>query len=501
MPLVERVAAFIERHEMFRTGARVGAAVSGGADSVFLFYALRELAPLWNLQLSVVHIEHGIRGEASRADAEFVRSLATEFGLPFHFHRADVPAIHDNLEQAARGLRTAFYRELLKSGCLDHIATGHTRSDQAETVLYRVLRGSGLAGLAGILPVTGPGVVRPLLALTRNEIQDWLRERSIPWHEDETNQDRSYARNRLRHDILPLLAESFNPRLEEALATLATLAQDEESFWNSYLSKVDGLPDAALREVRAGTRGARTRACRVPTPGDANLSTNHPLIIPTTTLTTLHTALARRKLRRLIQTVKGDLRQIEFAHIERILEMARSSEGHDRTQIPGLDILRSFEWLRFAKLTSHPVPRDYSLPLPAPGSVELPGSSIRILLQVQEKQTFEPRVTVVNELDLERLRLLGGAVPTLELRNWRPGDKYRPTGRLQEEKIKLLFQEGRVPLWERRLWPIISYNGIILWTRRFGVAADFAAGHETRVVLKVDESGPGMSHRPGGGHV
>jgi len=296
------------------------------------------------------------------------------------------------------------------------------------------------------------------LDLSRFEIRDWLCEHAIAWREDETNQDRSFVRNRLRHDVLPMLAESFNPRLEEALANLATLAGDEEAFWDSFLA-------------------------------DPIASTNQPLVIPTSTLTKVPTAVARRKIRQLIQAVKGDLHQIEFAHVERILGMCGSAEGHDRVQIPGLDIFRSFEWLRFAKLAPNRTERDFSLPLPAPGFAELPGTVIRITLRVLDKpEAADPRATVVNELDLERLRLPNGAVPSLELRNWRPGDKYRPEGRCQEEKIKLLFQEGRVPLWERRDWPIIAYNGVILWTRRFGVAADFAASPGARRVLRIDES-------------
>ncbi len=229
--MLERVAEFITRHRMFEHGQRAGVAVSGGADSVFLLHALHELAPRWNLKLSVIHIEHGIRGADSLADADFVRALAAGFGLPFHLHEANIPAIDGNLEQAAREVRQSFYLELIRSGTLDCVATGHTRSDQAETVLYRLLRGSGLAGLSGILPMTGEGIVRPLLEIRRGEIEAWLREHEIHWREDATNQDRAYARNRLRHEILPLLRESFNPQLDEALANLATLAQDEEAYW------------------------------------------------------------------------------------------------------------------------------------------------------------------------------------------------------------------------------------------------------------------------------
>jgi tRNA(Ile)-lysidine synthase len=482
---VDQVAAFSARHHMFRPGDRTGVAVSGGADSVFLLHALRELGPRWNLALSVVHIDHGIRGAASLADAGFVRNLAESFGLPFHLHRADVPAVNDNLEQAARRVRTEFYRHLIESGRVDRVATGHTRSDQAETVLYRLLRGSGLAGLSGIWPTSDPGVVRPLLELTRTDIRDWLSDRSIAWREDETNQDTTYARNRLRHEILPLLAENFNPRVEEALSNLATLSQDEELYWEHQTTTLLG------DTLGGGYRGARTPACRVPTHGDASKA----LTIPISSLTALPLAVSRRLIRRLIQSIRGDLRQIDFGHVERILQMAHSAEGHDRVQLPGVDIFRSFEWLRFSKIVPHPIGDrgDYSLPLPAPGFVELPGGAARITLQVLEKsEPSEPTegcVTVGNELDWQRLHSLGEAVPMLELRNWRPGDKYRSVGRSQEDKIKLMFQEGRVPLWERRHWPIITYNGVILWTRRFGAAADFAAGPGARVVLRIDESG------------
>jgi len=466
--VVERVAAFAARHQMFARSDRVGVAVSGGADSIFLLHVLRELAPRLDLRPSVVHIEHGIRGDASLADAEFVESLAARFELPIHLHRANVPALGDNLEQAARRVRTAFYQHLVESGCVDRIATGHTRSDQAETVLYRLFRGAGLAGLSGILPVASPGIVRPLLDVTRAEIETWLRARSITWREDETNRDCSYARNRLRHEVLPLLAESFNPRIEEALVNLATLARDEEAFWASEL-------EAQLPPL------------------------DEPIVVPVTLLTG-QPAVARRLARRLVQMTKGDLRQIEFAHIERILKMANSSNGHERVLVPGVDVFRSFQWVRFSKIVDRiATPRDYAFPFQVPGAVELPGGFSRITLQMLEKTREDSRVMAGNELDFGRLPAASGTVATFELRNWRPGDKYRPVGRRQEEKIKLMFQEGRVPLWERRAWPIITYNGVILWTRQFGAAADFAPGPEARVVLRIDESGSeARIHRPAG---
>jgi len=440
---------------MFDNGARVGVAVSGGADSVFLLHVLRELQSRWSLHLSLVHVEHGIRGAASLEDAEFVRQLASSFGLPFHVHAENVLTIEGNLEQAARRVRQGFFAELLSADQVDRIATGHTRNDQAETVLYRIVRGSGLAGLAGILPVTAEGIVRPLLEIERCEIEGWLRERGIPWREDLTNQDRSYARNRLRHEILPLL-RTMNPQLDEALANLATLAADEESYWARELAGTPAGP-----------------------------------ILSATELASVSPAVARRRLRKTIERAKGDLRQIDFAHVERILEMVRSQEGHDRLQIPGLDVFRSFDRIRIASVPSRPaLERDFSFPIAVPGSVELPRSSGRITLQVQEKAAqTEPHGTVVDELDWQRLAIGVDALPGLELRNWRPGDRYRRVGQSKQEKIKILFQEARIPLWERRDWPIITYNGTIVWVRRFGAAAEYAASPEARVVLRIAESG------------
>jgi tRNA(Ile)-lysidine synthase len=464
--MLDRIAEFIARHRMFEPGHRIGVAVSGGADSVFLLHALRELAPRWNLELTIVHIEHGIRGAASIADAEFVAHLAATFGLPFHLHRADVRAMEGNLEETARKVRQAFYAELIATGAVDRVATGHTRSDQAETVLYRILRGSGLTGLSGILPVRSEGLVRPLLEIDRIEIEAWLRRHDMAWRNDETNQDRTYARNRLRHDILPLLRESFNPQLDAALSNLATVARDEEAYWRSELTlRQSPIPNA------------------------------QPLILPVSELAGAAPALARRTIRRAIELVKGDLRGIDFAHIERVLEMAQSPGGHDRFQAPGLDICRSFDLIRLAPAVKPDKPSGFSIPVQVPGSAELPGSRSRITLQVLEKEAApRPYATVVDELDWQRFRGGRGA-PSLELRNWRPGDQYRRVGQSKPEKIKFFFQEARIPLWERGNWPIITYNETIVWARRFGAAAEFATGPETSSVLQVKETGYELSNQ------
>ncbi|MGA2130863.1 MAG: tRNA lysidine(34) synthetase TilS [Bryobacteraceae bacterium] len=460
--MIERVAKTITRYSMFQPGHRVGVAVSGGADSVCLLHLLRELAPRWNLHLTVVHLDHQLRGEESRADAEFVCTLADSLGLPCASRSADVAALcretGENLEQAARDARLDFFRSLVRDGTVDRVATGHTRSDQAETVLFRFLRGAGTAGLAGIRPVTTEGIVRPLLDVDRAEVEQFLRDRGFSWREDSTNSNPDFARNRIRHALLPQLTGEWNPALAETLAHMAGWAQAEEAFWGAEIARL--APGHLKRRPPA-------------------------LLVRTDTLGGLPLAVARRLLRYAVEVAKGDLRGIGFEHLEQVLELAASREGHGRLQIPGLDIFRSFDWLRIAPPAADNLEnRNYRLPLPVPGSVRIPGEDLVVQTELSENTNVTQTSGgvyngCVGYLDWKRIS------GSLEVRNWRPGDQYQPVGRGGPEKIKLMFQEARIPLWERRHWPVVTVGDQILWANRFGPAAQFAAGDAPGLVLGI----------------
>nr|Q01QT2.1 RecName: Full=tRNA(Ile)-lysidine synthase; AltName: Full=tRNA(Ile)-2-lysyl-cytidine synthase; AltName: Full=tRNA(Ile)-lysidine synthetase [Candidatus Solibacter usitatus Ellin6076] len=436
---------------MFASGARVAVGVSGGADSVCLLHALVELG---GLKLSVLHVDHGLRGAESRADAEFVGELAARMGLPFCLR--EVTLGPGNVEQEGRRARLRFFHEQLAAGNCDRVALGHTRSDQAETVLFRFLRGSGTAGLAGIRPVTAEGIVRPLIELERAEIEEYLRERQIPWREDATNAGEEFARNRIRHGLLPQLAAEWNPALVETLAHTAEFARAEEAYW---AGEIDRLSAESL------------------TAGDGCV------LIRTESLKALSLAVARRLVRRAIQMAKGDLRGVDFGHVERVVELASAPTGRGRTQVPGLDVRRSFEWLRLGvPFTRKP----YSLKPLVPGTTQIPGTRNGISLELIEKSEtsvlpWNVYNTEMGCLDWKRL------AGSLELRNWRFGDQYQPMGLTGSEKIKTLFQLQRIPVWERAQWPVLTDGESIVWTRRFGPAAGFAAGPESGVVLKLGE--------------
>ena len=308
---------------LLRAGMRVAVAVSGGADSVGLLRTLAEAAPEMGLVLSVAHLHHGIRGAEANEDERFVAELAERLGLALHRQSVDVPgaarAEKKTLEEAARHLRYAWFRELLAQGRADAVATAHTLDDQAETVLHRLLRGAWTEGLGGIHPVVacpGGAILRPFLKTRREEIVAWLRALGQAWREDASNRDPAFTRSRIRHELLPQLA-GFNPRIAEQLARMAAIARDEESWWETELARL--LPQLALpgRPVRGGGRAVPTQ------PGEGSVG------MELARLRELAPALRRRVLR----AAAGQLGcALNFEQTERLMAMC-APEGARRQQL------------------------------------------------------------------------------------------------------------------------------------------------------------------------
>jgi len=463
--LLHRVARTAGRYAMFSPGQTAGVAVSGGADSVCLLFALRELAPQWGIALRVLHLDHGLRGEESRGDADFVRELAERLHLPVTVERADLRGLPGeaagNLEETARQARLEFFRRRMAEGAVDRVALGHTCSDQAETVLFRFLRGAATAGLAGIRPITSDGIVRPLLEVDRRQVEEFLKRRGIRWREDSSNRSPEFARNRIRHGLLPQLAREWNPAIGETLAHTADWALAEEAWWETEIDAVA----AKLLEERDGA-----------------------LLVRVQDLAGLPLAVARRLTRRAVERVKGDLRGIDFGHVADVLAMATDNKGHGRVAAPGLEVARSFDWLRFSPEggpgTEAPTP--YSVPAPVPGVVEVPGAGIAISLELLDKPETSEGSEYVYNGDMGCVDWPRVSGP-LELRSWRPGDRYQPIGHTGEEKIKRLFQKARIPFWERGGWPVLTDGCGIVWARRFGPAARRGPGAAAGTVLRIRE--------------
>lgn len=385
--VLEPVAGNLKRYHMLPRGARVGVAVSGGADSVCLLDVLVTMAPDEGWRLVVLHLNHGWRGEASDEDARFVERLAATYGLECVTGRAPGRAREGNLEEQGREARRRFFQEQKQTLPLDRIATGHTLDDQAETVLFRALRGAGPAGLAGILPVTEEGIVRPLLTVDRAWVGRWIERRGLKWREDATNADPRFRRNALRI-VMPELARLVNPAAREALARLASVAYEEEIHWSRMTA------DVAARTLSEEAGGVVAEIAALQAEGPA---------------------MARRLIRHAIARLKGDLKGLDQAHVERVLAMAGHERAEGRMRLPGVWAERSCGWLRLAAEAVQPI----------------------------------------EEMELNGARLRG----------WRAGDQF--DGRPFRDWLR----RHQVPRWRRPRWPVAAEGGDLLWACGAGLSA------------------------------
>lgn len=472
--MIERVRKYITEQRLLAPGDRIAVAVSGGADSVALLRLLLDLRQEFGIVVSVAHFHHGIRGLEADADHEFVVGLASQHGLEFHAGFGDAP-VHArqgglSLETAARELRHRWFANLVADGKADEIATAHTLDDQAETVLMRVMRGAGGKGLAGISPRhKEKALIRPFLATSRVEIEQYLRNLNQPWREDSSNRDLVHTRNRIRHELLPLLEKRFNPAIRETLADLAEIARAEAEYWEHQVAAL--LP-------RLIYQGKPSRSGRS-TSGEASAT----WALDFEGMNSLPLALQRQVLQHFAAQLGITL---EFKHIQELITCIREKSAAKRVALPGgFTAISTFRELQFTSQKASEPPGGYSYSLHVPGEVAVGalGSTIRArvvaLSAAGNVQGYNPAL------------LLDRALIESELivRNWRAGDRYFPAHTKSPRKVKELLQPGRFgrPLApaERALWPVIESAGQIVWLRGFPVPEAFS--HRTGDAVLIEE--------------
>jgi tRNA(Ile)-lysidine synthase len=506
--LAQRVLGHVRRERLLAAGDRLGVAVSGGIDSVALLRLLLELRHELGIVLSVVHFNHQLRGADADADQEFVANVAHEHDLPFLIESADVTAraaeAHVSLEAAARELRYGFFRHLLgeyaeSTVTLDVVATGHTLDDQAETVLLRLIRGTGLKGLGGIhprIPVEDAGeevsaeIVRPLLRIRRRELEKYLRELKQPWREDSTNADDRFTRNRVRQLVLPLLEREFNPAVAENLAELAEIARGEEDYWENEASGWWGttvqwsLQESESPLVQIQPHGPTVPHRREdPEPPARDASVNRVWLL------TEPLAVQRRVVKAVGESVGIPL---EFKHVEEILRFAAEQgvSGKELSLPLGWRLVRESEALVF--VASDPgrqqrIPRNYEYELPVPGQALVVEANSTIEARRLPPEAQESGYNPDHLLDPDFLPRM------LRVRNWRPGDRYWPAHTKSPKKIKELLQERHVAQPERRVWPVVVNGDEIVWVRGFPAPAKLRAKPGRLAVLIQEMPLPGIA--------
>jgi tRNA(Ile)-lysidine synthase len=459
--LAERLLRTIRKQALIAAGDRLAVAVSGGVDSVALLLLLLELRSEVGMVLSVSHVNHQLRGEESDEDERFVAGLARRHSLELHARNAPPTQTRKSgVEAAARKLRYDFFRELARQGRISKIATAHTLDDQAETVLLRMVRGTGIRGLAGIHPrlllqergrILGE-VIRPLLGFRRTELEAFLGQRAQAWREDSSNRDLTFLRNRMRHRVLPLLQENFGPAAVENLADLAEIARAEEEHWHS------AHPEARGYEPRPANKGSLAIA----------------------SLSALSLAAQRRLIRDWLEVSGRDL-SVSFRLIEEVLDLAHGPAGK-RLELPcGNALRRGRQDLCLEPAGARPARLEYEYHLPIPGRVEVPSLGVRIEAVLVDRKCIP---------ESERERLLDPArLPkALIVRNWRPGDRFWPAHTKEAKKVKELLSDHHIAGAEKRLWPVAVAEGLgLVWMRSFLAPADLQPSHGSSEALWIRE--------------
>lgn len=557
--LIDKVRATIQKYEMTRPGDRVLVGVSGGPDSVALLHVLWVLSEELGIVLHVAHLNHMLRGEAADEDAAYVSDLAGRLGLPVTVESRDVAAIareeRVSLELAAREARYEFYREVARSTGATRVALGHHAGDQAETVLLRLLRGTGTTGLGGIPPVRplgtgeagagnskdkeGPVIIRPLIGVPRREIEAYCVDNHLSPRVDASNLAPVYARNRVRHELIPLLERRFNPRIVESIARTAELVREDDAF-------ISGEVRRRMGHIIIGK-----------SPGGALLSVTRLLAEPV--------AVQRRVVREAIALLGLGVEDVGFEHVETVLELAREGspgaaaslprgiwarkayrpakplEGGDRQGVSlaigsPVELILEFgsgpapvpeperwpsgeteAWAASESAArSHPggplAARGFEHTLNVPGTTFVPELGLIIDAEVFETKRCgrgeDARVGRVGHVGragagpcpepdpYEAFFDLDALGPSLAVRTRREGDRIRPFGMEGHKKLKDLFIDDKIPRNIRDRVPVIVAGKDILWV--VGVKrSDLArVSPSTRRVLRLavraaEHGGPG----------
>jgi tRNA(Ile)-lysidine synthase len=469
----------IDRFDMFTAGENVLVGVSGGPDSTALLHMLVRLAPKYRICLAVAHLHHGLRAKNADRDEAFVAQLASRLKLPFFRQRANLDPHKGSVEEQAREARYGFFKKIMTDHGYTKIALGHQKNDNAEAVLMHLLRGSGIRGLAGIPPVRDNQVIRPLIDLDRTAIMDYLKGHGIPFVEDETNADPVYARNRLRHHLLPIIKEAYNPNIIETLHRTAHVCREEDIWLDRHLAPLlDGIIARSEKHC---------------------LELHHRLLVKEPA------AVQRRLIRRAIGIWHGHLRRIGVYHIDAVMGLLAVDDHGKRINLPnGIEAIRTTAYLRFKRCNTPnaaqlPEKMDFRYTIDSPEglprAVILPECGCRLLFQMDD--TIQMGQFPFNDanrawFDLDELTF------PLQIRSFKPGDRISPFGMHGTQKIKKLFIDRKIPAAHRYQIPLLESGGAIVWVagvRRSNLAK--VSGQTKRVLhVTIDKSAQSPMDQP-----
>lgn len=427
---------------MLQGGEKIGVALSGGADSMAMMAALVEIASSMQLSIHVLHMNHGLRGEESDSEELFARDTAAKSGLAFEAKRVSIPALRKrrkgSIEAVSREVRYNFFTDAAQRHGLDRIALGHTMCDQAETVMMRIIRGTGSSGLRGILPVREDLFIRPLINVTRTEVENFLKVRGIHYVNDSSNKDERYMRNRVRKRLMPLLREEFSRLIDKRLADMAAIANTDDEC-------LETIVEETLQNWGFADNSERT-------------------VIHREQFLKLHRAIRWRIVRRLLRIPAQQNYETGYIHLRAVVNLAEGSTSHGIVDLPGgMEARREYEKI-FIRRKSINEPRKerwrssgYCHAVEIPGIVAVPEAGISLDFKRIPRDALPFGQNDRAFIPWEDLQ------PPIVVRTARPGDRIRFAGFDGSKKINEVFIDEKVPRSMRSKIPLVADEKGILW--------------------------------------
>jgi tRNA(Ile)-lysidine synthase len=465
--MLEKVKCYCDRNGLITIGDTILIACSGGPDSLALVDILLKLQKAYQLKLAVAHFDHMFRGAESKADAEFVAAFCREKNIAYYQKTFDVPAYIKKTgfspEEAARIVRYEFLRSVAKKIGDAKIATGHHQDDQAETVLIHLFRGAGSSGIGGIRPVSR-GIIRPLLSVTRQEIEEYCENNYLSPRIDRTNYQTDYLRNRIRLQLLPELIENFNPAMKTALCKSAEIIAAEHDFIRQSVERI--WTDIVSHEGES-------------------------IIFHREKFNQLHISQKRELFRMAIEKKQGNLRGISFKHVEKMIVLSEKGFVGTQIELPGNLIFKcNYQQMTLADSQAGIKKLDSLYVVLAPqGDTYIP--ALKATVQVEFTDSFIKHADQ-NSLffDFDQL------VPPLFIRYRQAGDRFRPSGMAGSKKLKDFFIDYKLERQKRDIVPILCDQQRILWVIGYRQSEYGKASEKTKKCLRVsirkDEKSEGV---------
>jgi len=465
MTIKTQVKKTIEEKGLIKKGDKLVVGVSGGPDSMALLHLLVDLSKDYNIELIVAHLDHMLRSKQSSADANFVEDIAIKLKTPFIMERRNVKAIASSakmsIEEAAREARYDFFHKAAEKVGATKIATAHNMDDQAETVLMRLIKGSGSLGLSGIpykRRFRDKWIIRPLLDIKRRDIEKYLKRHKIPSRLDSSNLEMLYLRNKIRCILMPLLEKEFNPKIKENLNLVARNLGDEFNYLNT----------------------AAHRLCK-----RFAVETKTAIEIDIKKLLRQHVALQRLIVREIICRLKGDLRRINYKHWKEVEAMLYDIDKLNVDLPGGLKVIRKHNRLIFTRRHITKECRAQFkkiIKLDVPGEVIIPELGIKARAEIVK---YIPEFK--KGKNTKRLEYINGDLikSPLTIRTWREGDRMKPLGMRFYKKLHDIFVDEKVPREIRNRVPLILAGGKILWVVGVKLSEDYKINKDTKRVVKL----------------